>query len=308
MKRARRELAAKSPQASPAEQQRRRAAADARKQTREQMRGLVKTSPELFMIRSPASPSIADMNRFAEARLAAAAQAECVDPFMKIHLVCSPKRDGDATTRAVREVQLGASEADFDAVWLTAVARVAFGTERFVRRVGLLRPASLEEYVETCVGAAVAVASEGYHACTDAYTAGRLGWNDERTAWRMAAGGHAEFLQEKHEARFAPVAVEAWRLREHVRAAIRTRQWSSLEAHGTTEAISAPGAPGGRPAHGPPRRSRRPAAEGLPGRRGGGPAAGRAPQAAPWLAPHPPRQSASRGSVRRKTTCSRADH
>ena len=232
MKRARREFATKPAPLPPAEQDRRRAAAEARKQSRLHVRELAIASPELFLIRAPRHPTVADMNRFAEARLAAAAGVKCADPFMKIHLVCSPKRDGDATTRAVREVQAGAGDADFDTLWLTAVARVGFGTERFVRRVGLLRPATFEQYVEDCVGAAVAVATEGYHACTDAYTAGRLGWNDERAAWRMGQRTEcaAEFLREKHEARFVPVAEEAWRLRDEVREAVRSRQWRRLLA------------------------------------------------------------------------------
>ena len=168
------------------------------------MRDLAQTCPELFLMRSPRAPSVADMNRFAEARLAVAAGVPCEDPFMKVHLVCSPRRDGDATTRAVREVQAGAedSDADCDALWLACVARVAFGTERFVRRLGLQRPASFEQFVEACVGAALAVAAEGFHACTDAYTAGRLGWNDERAAWRMGDdAAAAEYLREKHTGR-----------------------------------------------------------------------------------------------------------
>ena len=36
------------------------------------MRDLAQMRPELFLIRSPRDPSVADMNRFAEARLAAA--------------------------------------------------------------------------------------------------------------------------------------------------------------------------------------------------------------------------------------------
>ena len=62
----------------------------------------------------------------------------------------------------------------------------------------------------------------------DAYTVGRLGWNDERTAWRMDAG--AAYLREKLEARFAPVAEEAWRLRGEVREAVRSRDWQRLLA------------------------------------------------------------------------------
>ena len=54
---------------------------------------------------------------------------------------------------------------DADALWLTAVARVAFGTERFVRRAGLLRPATFEQYVEACVGTAVAVQNIRLHCC-----------------------------------------------------------------------------------------------------------------------------------------------
>ena len=189
------------------------------------MRALADVHPELFLIRSPGQLTVEDMNRFAESRLAAAAGIECADPFMQIHLVCSPKRDGDATTRAVREVQAGA---DADTLWLTAVACVAFGTECFVRGAGLLRPTTFEEYVEACVGAAVAVHSEGYHGCTDAYTAGRLGWNDECATWRMDAG--AEYLREKLEARFAPVAEEAWRLRCEVREAVGSCEWRRLLA------------------------------------------------------------------------------
>lgn len=107
--------------------------------------------------------------------------------------------------------------------------RHGFGTERFVRRLSLLRPATFERYVEACVGAAVAVALEGYHACTDAYTAGRLGWTDERTAWRLGDdAAAAAYLREKHEARFVPVAEEAWRARDQVRGAVRSREWKRL--------------------------------------------------------------------------------
>ena len=74
MKRARRELATKSPPLPPAEQDRRRAAAKARKQSRLHVRELAIASPELFLIRAPRHPTVADMNRFAEARLAAAAE------------------------------------------------------------------------------------------------------------------------------------------------------------------------------------------------------------------------------------------
>ena len=203
-KRARKQLAVKPAPLSNAERERRQAQAESRKEERQRVRDLAQTRPELFLIRSPRAPSVADMNRFAEARLAVAAGVPCEDPFMKVHLVCSPRRDGDATTRAVREVQAGAedSDADCDALWLACVARVAFGTERFVRRLGLQRPASFEQFVEACVGAALAVAAEGFHACTDAYTAGRLGWNDERAAWRMGDdAAAAEYLREKHTGR-----------------------------------------------------------------------------------------------------------
>lgn len=70
------------------------------------------TRSELFLIPAPRRFSAADMNRFAEARLAATVGTPCKDPFMAAHLVCSPKRDGDATTRAVREVQAGAEDTD----------------------------------------------------------------------------------------------------------------------------------------------------------------------------------------------------
>ena len=230
-KRTRKALATRPAPVSQAEQERRQAAARARAQERQQVREVVRGQPELALIRSPHAPTVADMNRFAEARLAAAAGVPCTDAFMQAHLVCSPKRDGDATTRAVRDVQAGAadSDADCDALWFTGVARVAFGTERFVRRLGLPRPATFEQYVEACVGAAVAVALEGYHACTDAYTAGRLGWNDERAAWRMCDDAAAAgYLREKHEARFVPVAEEAWRARDRVRDAVRAREWTRL--------------------------------------------------------------------------------
>ncbi|CAK0872776.1 unnamed protein product [Prorocentrum cordatum] len=209
-KRARKQLAVKPAPLSKAEQERRQAQAESREEERQRVRDLAQTRPELFPMRSPRDPSVAGMNRFAEARLAAAAGVPCEDPFMKVHLVCSPRRDGDATTRAVREVQAGAedSDADCDALWLACVARAAFGTERFVRRLGLQRPASFEQFVEACVGAAVAVAAEGFHACTDAYTAGRLGWNDERAAWRMGDdAAAAEYLREKHTA----VRSRSWR-------------------------------------------------------------------------------------------------
>ena len=137
--------------------------------------------------------------------------------------MCSPSRDGDATTKALREVQAAAGPDDIDAIWLTAIARAHFGTERFVRKLGLVRPSSLEDYVDSCINAALAVAAEGFHACTDAYTEARIGFNRERTAWRR---DDVESLREQHEGDFARVATEAWQQRGAVRDAVRSRNWA----------------------------------------------------------------------------------
>ena len=52
-----------------------------------------------------------------------------------------------------------------------------------------------------------------------------------RATWRMGDdAAAAEYLREKHEARFVPVAEKAWGLRDDVRAAVRSRSWRRLLA------------------------------------------------------------------------------
>ena len=193
---------------------------------------------ERYLVRRPARPTLPEVNDLATTRVAAAAQGRVpADPVLCEVLFCSPLRDQDSTTAAVRRAQrdlhaLRACSLDKGTLlWLHVRAWRAFGTERFVDELGAVSFKTLQDYQHTCVHAAHRVWSAGFHAFQNAYGQNGvyLQWLKERTHWRLAdrksaSALHRNFLHDY----WRPVAAAAWEKAAVVCAAARGGDWREL--------------------------------------------------------------------------------
>ena len=189
-----------------------------------------------YIVKNARRATLREVNALAHARVLASTQ-ETQDPVLREVLFCSPVRDQDATTTAVRRQQAklhklrGATLTKAALCWLHVRAWRAFCTERFVDQLGVNNFRTLSQYYNTCVTAALAVWSSGFHAFTNAY--GRNGvvveWFTERRHWNLRDESTAKRLQREYLHQYWwPRAEAAWKKLPAVEEALGAQDWRLL--------------------------------------------------------------------------------
>ena len=190
-----------------------------------------------YLVRG-ARPKLSEVNALACARVAAAGgRAPSDDPVLREFLFCSPLRDQDATTAAVRSAQRKLHALKNTVLsravllWLHVRAWRCFGTQLFVEELGVLDFKTLRHYKEACAGAALRLWCRGFHAFQNAY--GKNGftveWHTERKHWRLKDQEKARCLQAQYlRAYWEDKAHDAWDKTPRVQAALAARDWVTL--------------------------------------------------------------------------------
>ena len=119
------------------------------------------------IIQNGRRPSIQEISSLAMARINGPSREQSEDLVLRYVLFCSPLRDADATTKAIRRAQRAVARLAQPSlpraqlIWLHVRAWRAFGSERFVMELGAVNFKTLGMYRNCVIDAALRVWSDG---------------------------------------------------------------------------------------------------------------------------------------------------